>query len=116
MTEPLTYHEAEEIFQEMQSHTDKSDPDIAGIYDNLYRQAIQYANIRARWPFLSKEEKMETDSRRTSLHDAFITSVNIVSRLQAEAGARWRVRLGDDRKRIGDFACFMALFFSIEAR
>ena len=38
MTEPLTYHEAEEIFQEMQSHTDKSDPDIAGIYDNLKRK------------------------------------------------------------------------------
>lgn len=116
MNKILTYEEATEIFAEIQSHTDKRDPDIAEIYDDLYERAVKYANIRASWNMLTREEKMDTDSRRTSAHDVFISSIDIVARLQGEDGAKWRKKLGDDRKRIGDFACFVALFLGIEAR
>ncbi|MCI7812955.1 MAG: hypothetical protein SO016_13095 [Lachnospiraceae bacterium] len=116
MNKVLTYEEAVEIFQEIREHTDRSDSDIAGIYDDFYKRAAVYANIRASWDMLSRQEKMDTDSRRTSAHDAFIVSVNIVARLQGSDGAKWRAKLGDERKRIGDFACFVALFLGLEAR
>lgn len=116
MNEILTYEEAAEIFREICSHTDKSDPDIARIYEDLYQRAVKYAHIRAQWNALTKEEKMNRDSSRTSIHDAFIASVDIVARIQKEHGSKWRKRLGEDRKRIGDFACFLALFLGIEAR
>lgn len=36
--------------------------------------------------------------------------------LTATEGAEWRERLSDDRKRVGDFACYIALFQGIDAR
>ena len=59
---------------------------------------------------------MEQDLSRSMAHDAFIMSTNIVARTQGSIGAEWRDRLSDDRKRIGDFACYIALFEGMQAR
>lgn len=112
----LTYQEAYEIYQALMANADKTDPDIAEIYDTLYQRAIQYAEIRSRWMLMSREERIAKDSGRSARHDAFINSVNIAARLQGEEGCEWKSRLGDDRKRIGDFACFLTLFLGMEAR
>ncbi len=116
MSDVLTYQEALEIYHTIQSQTDTSDPDIADLYQNLYQRAARYANFRAIWLTCTREERMDTDSNRTSAHDAFITAVDVISRLQKEEGKAWRARLGDDRKRVGDFACYLALFRGLEAR
>lgn len=126
----LTYGEAEEIYAQMLAGADRRDPEIAELYDDLYRRAVRYAGIRASWNTLTREQKLAADSSRTSAHDAFITSVNIIARLQGQSGADfqekedpqensrpgWREQLGSGRKRIGDFACYLALFMGLEAR
>lgn len=36
--------------------------------------------------------------------------------LQRRRPTEWREHLGDDRKRIGDFACYLALFYALNSR
>lgn len=91
---------------------------LADLRSDLYRTASAYARIRAEWQLASRDERLAMDQRRTLAHNAFIDSVNIMSRNMAKAGEdnSWRAVLGDDRKVIGDFACYIHLFLGLEAR
>lgn len=84
----------------------------------LYASAIRYAQCRAEWKLLSVKERVGRDAARTVAHDAFIDACNIMSRNMAKAyePAEWRARLGNDRKTIGDFACYLHCLLAIEAR
>lgn len=116
MTDILTYEEAKEIYATIKKNLDPTDADIYSLYTDMIAYAVKYAHIRAGWNALTRTQKSDQDSSRTSAHDAFIVSVNIVARSQGDIGAAWRQRLSDDRKRVGDFACYIALFEGIEAR
>ncbi|MCD8075726.1 MAG: hypothetical protein LUF27_11995 [Lachnospiraceae bacterium] len=100
-----------------------NDPDALENYADLLKAANKYANIRASWPMLDVEEKMEKDPGRTSAHDSVITHVNLMARLLRSMGkpAAWRDVFGDEkdpynRKAIGDFACYLAFVTGINAR
>lgn len=116
MDQTLSYAEAKEIYYDMREHLDHSDSDMMELYRDMIARAVRYAHIRAGWNTLTREQKVEKDDSRTTAHDAFIVSVNIVARVEGDAGAAWRERLTDERKRIGDFACYIALFEAIRAR
>ena len=116
MSTELSYEEAKEIYFSIQNNLDLSDDDIVGLYNDMINRAVRYANIRAEWNSLTRDQKREKDDSRTFAHDAVIMAVNIVARTQGNEGAVWRSRLTDDRKRIGDFACYIALFKGLEAR
>lgn len=101
-----------------------TDEDAMELYDDLVKTATRYANVRANWLLLSREEKMETDSSRTSTHNSVITHFNMLSRYLRMQGkkAAWRDSLGDEkedkyyRKTMGDFACYIVFVNSICAR
>lgn len=117
-------------FDEMcQLHTDMaaeigSDEDALGLYNELINMAVKYAGIRSRWPSLSKQEKMGQDASRTACHDSVIIKFNKLARYlkMTEKKAAWRETLGDEsadpyiRKRIGDFACYLAFLNGLSAR
>ena len=94
------------------------------LYDELMKVATRYAAIRANWLLLSREEKSEQDSGRTSCHNSVITHFNMLARYLKQQGkaAAWRDKLGyeeDDlynRKTVGDFACYLAFVNGINAR
>ncbi len=75
----------------------------------LYRKAVDYAMIRAEWYFCAVAERAERDRARSAAHDSFIDTCNILSRAmnRAKEDNSWRAALGNDRKRIGDFACYV---------
>lgn len=79
-------------------------------YNDFLSKAFKYAEIRSEWELLENEERAEKDAYRTALHNSFITSVNVLGRLCEAEGvdSSWRLRLSEDRKVIGDFACFVA--------
>jgi hypothetical protein len=81
---------------------------------DLILYAIRYARIRADWFLDIAEDK----SQRKKAHDALIDSCNILSRSMRSAGEdnSWRSILGDDRKEIGDFACFVHCILGLRAR
>jgi hypothetical protein len=52
------------------------------------------------------------------MHDTVIDSIEILARLANKEGMdiSWREDLGDERKRIGDFACFVTYITGISNR
>jgi len=86
--------------------------------DNFYKLAIRYAVVRAQWNFISVEEKIDSNDERTRLHNTLIDSLNILSRNMLKAGetVEWRIALGDNRKVIGDFACYVVAWLGIRQR
>jgi len=80
--------------------------------------AIRYASLRAEWWLLDAEARQDADPRRAAAHDALIDSLNILSRSQARVGEsnQWRGKLGQDRKTIGDFACWATAILGLRAR
>lgn len=101
-----------------------NDPDAIELYEDLIDVATRYAAIRAGWQRLSREEKMDTDSSRTSCHNSVIIHFNMLARYLRMQGkkASWREQLGDDeqnrycRKTLGDFGCYIVFVNSICAR
>lgn len=115
----LTMENALEIYNEIVSSvTSCKDEDKMEFYDDMIKKACSYAKIRGEWEYMTKEEKMDADQGRTIKHNAFIDSVNILSRLITNDGVNsdWREKLGDNRKRVGDFACFIAYITGISNR
>ena len=94
------------------------DPKAVELYDDLVSEAGKYAAIRASWQQMSREEKMEKDSLRTSIHDSVIIHFNMLARYLRMQGkkAEWRDRLGYEednkfyRKAIGDFGCYIVCY------
>ena len=101
-----------------------TDVDALELYDELIKIATRYATIRANWLLLSREEKNEQDSGRTSCHNSVIIHFNMLARYLKQQGktAAWRDELGyeeDDpynRKAIGDFACYLVFVNGVNAR
>lgn len=123
MERSLTFEEMCNIHRQMIGEVSK-DADAKEIYGELVEASIKYAEIRAQWLTLSREEKIERDSRRTSCHDSVIIKCNMLARYVKRQGkaAVWRDCLGDEadnpynRKRIGDMACYIAFVNSLNAR
>ncbi len=101
-----------------------SDVETLELYDELMKVATRYATIRANWLLLSREEKSEQDSGRTSCHNSVITHFNMLVRYLKQQGkaAAWRDELGYEednpynRKAVGDFACYLAFVNGINVR
>ena len=101
-----------------------ADTEALELYDELTKIVTCYAAIRANWLLLSREEKNEQDSGRTSCHNSVITHFNMLARYLKQQGktAVWRDDLGyeeDDlynRKAIGDFACYLVFVNGVNAR
>ena len=94
------------------------------LYKSLSAKASRYSGFRSEWVTLSKEQKMDIDSSRTSCHDAMIIEFNKLARYLRSVGreAEWRDALGEEkddpynRKKIGDFGCFIAFINALNAR
>ena len=118
------------IFEKMQMiHAEMlaelgADMEALELYNELMKVATRYAAIRANWLLLSREEKNEQDSGRTSCHNSVIIHFNMLARYLKQQGrtAAWRDELGyeeddpNNRKAIGDFACYLAFVNVINAR
>ena len=100
------------------------DEDALELYGDLCKAIFPYAEIRAKWQTLSREEKLDKDAFRISCHDNVILHLNMLARYLKMQGktAQWREVLGDEkvdksvRKGIGDFCCYIIFINSICAR
>ena len=119
----ITFEKMQTIHTEMLAEIG-ADTEALELYDELMKVATRYAAIRANWLLLSREEKSEQDSGRTSCHNSVITHFNMLARYLKQQGkaAAWRDKLGyeeDDlynRKAIGDFACYLVFVNGVNAR
>ena len=119
----ITFEKMQTIHAEMLAEIG-ADVEALELYDELMKVATRYAIIRANWLLLSREEKNEQDSGRTSCHNSVITHFNMLARYLKQQGkaAAGRDDRGYDednpynRKAIGDFACYLAFVNGINAR
>lgn len=114
----LSVVDANDIFNEMSKEVQMLDDVAKELFDEFISAAIAYANVRSNWLLLTKEEKMDSDKSRTLKHDSVILKADVLSRYLVKLGkeAKWRKDLGDSRKRIGDFACYVAFIYGLNAR
>jgi hypothetical protein len=103
---------------------------VAGLPDSemalgheMRRTAVDYAMARARWQLSDQPGRAEQEKSRSLAHDCFIDAVNALSRACArhDLSQDWRrvwgtARTGEERRRIGDFACYIAYGLMLNAR
>ncbi|MBE6002123.1 MAG: hypothetical protein E7239_12255 [Sarcina sp.] len=102
----------------------QDDQDASELYEDLISASVKYAEIRAEWSLMSREQKMDKDPLRTALHNSVIIQVNMLARYLAQIrrSTSWRNLLGTEeedrmyRKTIGDFACYIAFVNAICSR
>lgn len=84
----------------------------------IFAAANRYAGLRAEYTLASPASRADLEGSRTRAHDAFIDACNILSRDMASAGEdnSWRAVAGNDRRELGDLACFIQLFLGLKAR
>ncbi len=115
----LKMEDALEIYEEMADSIGKCTlEDKMDFWNDCIEKCANYTKIRNDWETMSREEKKDSDSLRTSRHDVVIASINVLSRIAGNEGIdnSWREKLGDERKRIGDFACFISYITGISNR
>jgi hypothetical protein len=91
---------------------------LVDLKTELFEYAIRYARIRTDWYLATDEGRRELEDTRTRAHDAFIDSCNILSRNMEQSGEdnSWRIKLGNERKEIGDFACYVHYYLGLKKR
>lgn len=113
----------EEMHKEI-LRTIEGDSEAQELYKELIKKATQYAGIRAQWLLMDRITKIETDDGRTSCHNSLIVKFDMLARYLRSKGEKaiWRDMLGyekddrNNRKRIGDFACYLVFVNSLNAR
>jgi hypothetical protein len=113
----MEYSTAREIYQKLNAAT-KGDEDAEILYRDLVKLAVDYARRRTNWQLMDIEARIQMDEARTIAHDAFIGSCNSLARYLGRIGrdASWCDMLTEDRKEIGDFACYLHAMLGVEAR
>ena len=100
------------------------DSDALELYQELIVTATRYISFRSNWLLWTREEKLDHDPSRTACHDSVIVRFNQLARYLKSQGrsTAWRDTLGDPdedryyRKRMGEFACYLAFVHSLLAR
>lgn len=114
----LKYEEGLKLYNEIKSCGLATDEDWQELFNDMLTSAVEYAQIRADWFFMNHVKRAENDSSRTINHNAFISSLKTLARNGKKQGynCEWEQVLEKDRKEIGDLACYIHCFLSIESR
>ena len=125
--EALSIEEAEQIFTEYYDSLDFTEEFFQEEYKKLISHAVEYAMARANWAGLDRGERIEADESRTNTHDRFLNDIARYIGYQERNGGdtHWFEMLAQGgepkeiwtkRKRIGDWACYIALFVALNQR
>ena len=132
MSDSLSFDTAIQIYNQAAGLINENDEDDLELWSDFVNAAAEYAYIRAKWLLKSKEQKAATDDSRTAAHNLAIISINSLARWFDKTGRNtdWRDDLGDafwkdpgydpklelHRKKIGDFCCYVAMIYGLNAR
>ncbi|WP_240050995.1 hypothetical protein [Metabacillus litoralis] len=87
----------------------------------MIEAAIIYVNTRAKWSVQTLEERRDIDDSRTHQHNTFMINLKVIATYmrQQNLSSEWFDKLGtieNNRKRFGDFACYLVYINSLNAR
>lgn len=112
-----------QCWRELGAMTGRLPDQGSALLHEIHRTAVDYAMARARWQLADIEGRAELEKARSLAHDCFIDACNALSRacIRNDLDQDWRrvwgvARTGEERRRIGDFACFIAYRLMLGAR
>ena len=115
----LAIEEAQSIYKRMTDAIAKCEHEAKKeLWDDFVQRCFKYTLVRCKWEFMDYQERIDADPSRTRMHDTVIDSIEILARLANKEGmdTTWRDDLGNERKRLGDFACFVTYITGIANR
>lgn len=115
----ITLEECEKIYMDIVHQIEiRQDCMAERLFTEMQKCAISYAGIRANWFNLSYGERAAADGDRTRKHDLFIRAKDRLAEYMYEnkMNIDWDDALGNHRKRIGDFACYMVFLIAVSER
>lgn len=95
------------------------DKAFKGYWEDFVLASVEYAEKRGKWLLTPIHERTESmDAYRTSRHDRVILSLKIIKRYMEknDLDTQCFEGIGEDRKRIGDFACYISYVYSVNSR
>ena len=117
----LSFEKAVKIHAEILKAGNLNDIDFKELWEEVLESAIVYGHTRALWSIQSFEQRREIDETRTRQHNLFMSNLKVLMRYMEGQGwhTEWFVKIGtieSDRKRLGDFACYLVNLQSLLAR
>ena len=114
----LTVEAAEKIYLAIVNQVPVGDREFEKLFTTMQERAVTYAGYRAKWLTMSLQERLDADETRSRHHDLFIKAKNDLAKYMYanKMNVDWEDDLGEARKRVGDFACYMVFLMSIHAR
>jgi len=108
----IELYEAEIVYEQFQKSKFQT------LVKSLLKYAANYSQLRIEWLLSDIETRIEIDEERTHAHNSLISACNALARNMKESGedASWRVKIGADRKDIGDFGILLVAVMGIKAR
>ena len=113
----LDYNTAKNSFNNINSSKAKKEK------DDLYWKAIHYAQLRSRYALYDYSQQLVSSEERTLVHNILLDCVEklVCKQVDLKENVTWHkeigiTRAGEDRKRIGDFACYIAMFLGLSSR
>ena len=115
MPDDLEFEQAMKVYEELLEENLEEDEIYDKLWDHALHCMIDYGSLRAHWKITPKTDRSNDD--RTVMHDSVIHSLDELAAYTKEHGkeAKWREELGYQRKRIGDFACYVSLIYGVFA-
>ncbi|MDY2776597.1 MAG: hypothetical protein SOV02_08915 [Streptococcus infantarius] len=102
------------LLDALQSH----DEEGTEYWNEFISASVDYAKTRGEWLLLSREEKQAKDEARTVKHNKVIYTLKIFIAYSQQKGFAidWFETIKDNRKQIGDLACYIAYVYAVNAR
>lgn len=114
----ISFSEAGQLYSSLLNSSNQLDKEFQEEWTTFVLLCVEYASARGKWLTLSREEKLANDEARTVAHNKVIYQLKLLKGLANEQGNQvpWFDKFNDDRKRIGDFACYVAYVYALNAR
>lgn len=98
----------EKNYETLSSALNGNEEILKELAEEAVEKGIKYFKMRLDWAKFTKEQKMEKDELRTMMHNGFIDSLTIFNRYATKINTTLIDGIEEDRKVIGDFACYIA--------
>ena len=108
----MTYERASKIFETL---TESKQRQQLGTMTQL---AIEYARLRVDHLIAAPDKQSQLGHHRSKIHNALIAACDALAQAMeaAHEDTLWREAIGQDRKDVGDFACYVHCIMGIESR
>ena len=115
----LTFSVCEDIYADLLASLDRTDEMVQEIWSEFVPNCVAYAEVRGSYLTIPRHQRTnDFEAGRSAKHNDVIRNLNSFKRLAEQAGhsTTWFDQFQNDRKRMGDFACYVSYVYAVNAR